>query len=282
MNIKILGAIFILLISLTLVSSVSIESVSQDALYPGQTAKIKIELKNNLNEDIEDVRMILDLSKTAFTTLGSSEDSESLINEDEKESFNFEIKAPSNIKPGDYNVPYTILYLDSNDDEKTISGSFGVSVSAKTELSYTIDAQENYLGGKSKLSIKVINSGLGDIGFLNVKIISTKGIEVLNSYEEYIGTVSSDDFELATFDVLYESTGAYVNAIISYKDSENNPKSETVNLQVKVYTQEKAIELGILKKSKLSTYIFGVIILVILWFVWRYWKKSRKKNKEEY
>ena len=62
---------------------------------------------------------------------------------------------------------------------------------------------------------------LGDIGFVNVKLVSSNGLEILSNKEEYLGEVQSDDFELANFDVLFKSTVSSITAEVSYKDFDN-------------------------------------------------------------
>jgi len=271
-------SMFVSLISLSLASALIIESAEIDELFPGQASPLSITLKNTLEDDIEDVSFIIDLEDSIFTTLGSSEDSEEDIREGKKENFNFILKAPSNAKPGDYNIPYEITYTDWNDNKKTKTGSFGVTVSAKTELSYGIELENNIVGEKGRLSFKVINSGLGDIGFVSVKFISTNGLEVISSSEEYIGTVRSDDFEIATFDVLYKKESASLTARLKYKDFDNNEEIKTIILPVKVYSREKALELGLIEKSSTPIYI-GIVVLVAAWLIYRKIRKSRKNKK---
>lgn len=267
---------------IALASAVTISSVSQTEFYPGQSTEVQIVIKNVLSYDIEEVSLVLNLDNTEFATIGSSEDSQESINEDDKESFNFVLKSSPSTKPGNYNIPYTIVYLDDNETKQTKIGSFGITLKAKTEINYGIEAENNIIGSQGKLSLKIVNSGLGDVGFVNVKIVSANGFEVLGSNEDYIGTVSSDDFESASFDVLYKSASASLTALISYKDFDNNPQQESISLPVNVYTQEKALELGLISKSK--TWIYVVLVFfVILWLVYRSWRKKRrlKKSREE-
>ncbi len=277
MNNKILLTVALaVLISLSFASAVVVNSVTQDDLYPGQSANLKVSIKNIFSYEVEQVSLILNLDKTLFTSVGSSEDSQDSIRDDDSESFNYELKAPSSIKPGDYNIPYTINYLDDNEDKQIKSGSIGITVKAKTELGYGVELQNNIINTKGKLSFKIVNSGLGDIGFVKVKIVSNNGFEILGSSEDYIGTVSSDDFETASFDVLYKSTSASLTAIVNYKDFENVDQTQTVTLPVKVYTQEKALELGLISKSKTGLYVTVILVLLVVWFIYRKMKKSRK------
>jgi len=271
-------SMFIFLISLSFTSAIVINSVEIGKLYSGKSGSLSINVKNTFGDDVSDVSFILNLDNTGFTTLGSSQDSEDEIREGKKESFNFVLKASSNIKPGDYNIPYEIIYTDWNDEKITKKGSFGISVGAKTELSYGIETENNVALEKGKISFKMINSGLGDIGFVSVKIISKNGFELLSNNEEYIGTIDSDDFELASFDVLYKNTGASLTAQVTYKDFDNNIQTETINLPVKVYSREKALELGLIKKSNKLTY--GLVIgLIIVWLVYRKLKKRNKNHQ---
>jgi hypothetical protein len=272
----VLGIVFLLSLSLT--SAMIVDSVSQDNLFPGESAGITVRIKNTLDEDVDDVSMVLNLENTLFTSIGSAEDSEDEIDEDDEESFSFDLKAPANMAPGDYNIPYSITYT-FEDNESTKTGSFGVTVGAETELSYGVETGKNIVGEKGSVSVKIVNSGLGDIGFMNVKVLSATGFEILSSQEEYIGTVRSDDFETATFDVAFKKINAVLTVQIKYKDFDNNEETKTVTLPFSVYSREKALELGLIQKSR--TWIYGVVIgLVILWFIWRKWRKARKKKQK--
>jgi len=271
-------SMFVLLISLSLISAVIVDSITVDKLLPGQTSLLKISVKNNLDDDVDDVSFVLKLEDTSFTTIGSSEDSEDEIREGKKETFSFILKAPPSMKPGDYNIPYEITYTDVDDEKIKKTGSLGVTVSAETELSYSIESDNNVVNEKGKISVKVINSGLGDIGFVSVRIVSASGFEVLSADEEYIGTVGSDDFELATFDILFKRTNANLGVEITYKDFNNNEETKTVLLPVKVYSREKALELGLIKKNNTLIYIGSLLGIIIIWFVYRRIKKKRRKS----
>ena len=268
--------IFILLFSLSFSSAIIVDSVAMDNLLPGKSASIKVEIKNTLEDNVKDVSLILNLDNTSFTTIGGSEDSENEIRDDDSEFFEFGFKASSDIEPGDYNIPYTITYTDSEDNLKTKSGSFGISVSAETEISYSVDLRENIVGSKGDISFKVINSGLGEIRFVSIKITDAKGIEILSSPEEYIGSVDSDDFESSTFNVAFLDTDASITAKVIYKDFYNDEKIEFVTLPLKVYSKTRAVELGLLEKPN---YIRNGLIMVgiVGFFVYRKFKKKNKR-----
>jgi hypothetical protein len=277
-KLKIIFIVIGLFFSINFISAVLIDSVEIKNFYPGESANLKIEVKNTLEYDIEEVSLILDLEETPFTTMGGSEDSEKKIDEDEKEVFNFQLKAPSEIKPGDYNIPYEIKYLNEEEESQKKEGTFGITVGAKTELGYTLETENNIVGQKGTISLKIVNSGLGDIGFMNIKIISSKGFEILDSLEEYVGTIDSDDFETANFDVFFDESGeGKIEVLIVYKDFNNQENRETITLPFKIYTKKQAEDLGLLENPNYFIWIVAAITIGI-WFIFRSLRKKQKRK----
>ena len=273
--------IFGILISAHLISSLPL-NVDQQRLYPGEKTKISIDIENTLDDDIEDVSLVLYLSNTQFTSISGSETDIDNIDSDDKESLDFDIKASQSIKPGDYNIPYTLTYTidDNNLTKKTEKGAFGITVGAKTELTYTIETETNVIGQKGKLSLKIVNKGLGDIRFVSVKL-NPQGYNLLGSDTIYIGTVSSDDFETATYDVVFNSQSPKLIATITYRDFDNNKISEDVNLPIKVYTKDEALKLGIIKSNSSIYYLIVFFIIVIAYITYRIIRKRRRNNKRK-
>lgn len=248
-------------------------------LYPGDEGTIKINVKNTEDFDIKDVSFRLELEKIPITAIGSSEKNEDRIDEDDSETFNFDIKASTDSIPGDYNVPYTIIYNcdDCNSSIKKV-GSFGLRISAKTDLEFSTETENNLLNEKGKVSLKIINQGLGKIKFVYVEFLSDD-FELLSSKNFYVGTIDSDDFDLATFDVIFNQKNPILITKITYKDFENNEKVETINLPVKVYTPEEALRLGIIQKNYGIYYVFGLVILILLWIIYKKVQQTIKKKK---
>jgi hypothetical protein len=281
-NTIILGTIAILL-SLSMVSmasAVTISEISTLKIYPGEQASVSIEVSNNLNDDVEDVSLTLNLDNTGFISIGGNEESEDEIREDKEETFTFRLKAPSTIEPGAYNIPYTLVYTFQDEDIEK-KGSFGVEVSAKTELDYSVETEGNVVGDKGKISLMIVNSGLGDIRFVSVSLANSKsgGYTLLSNPQVYVGTVDSDDFETATFDVRFDKKNVVLNAVVKYKDFENEDQIETITLPVNVYSVDEAFDLGIKKKNSTPIYLSTVVLLIILWFVYRSWRKRQRQKK---
>jgi len=299
MNQKTLTTIFALTFLVLTLNLTSALVVNADyiTLYAGEEGKVTIEIENNENFDIEDVSVNLELGgkkifnefgmiieeteKLPFIVIGSTEKNIDDINEDDEEKVSFILKASTDIIPGDYNIPYTIKYInaDDNDEDFKKEASFGLRVSARTELDFAVEVRDTAIvGNEGKISLEIINKGLGEIKSMSVQIFP-EGFELLSKDKIFIGTINADDTDIASFDVIYKTTNPILSAKIEYKDFDNNEKTEIISLPIKVYTREEALELGLIKKNTTGIYIGAIFALIIIWIGYRKIKKRRKNNK---
>lgn len=279
MNIKmVLFLSIIFLISMNLVSSLSVNA-DYVTVYPGEEKKVNVNINNNENFDTQDISINLNLENMQFSSVGSSEKNIDDINEDDDDSVSFNIKASTNIKPGDYNIPYNIKYTNSDSDQIiTQQGSFGIHVSAKTDLDFTIEVKENpIVGQQGTVSLEIINRGLGEIKSISVEI-APQGFDLLSKDKIFVGTINGDDTDSASFDILYTSVNPVLNVRVEYKDFENKDQFQDVTIPFKVYTQEEALKLGIIKKNNNMIYLGIIVIFLIAWFVYKKIRKAKKKN----
>jgi hypothetical protein len=282
LNLTLIALAFILLYSLSLASAISVDA-NYITIYPGEQGKVILNIDNNENFDIESVSVNLVLDNLPFSVVGSSERGIDDINEGDDDSVTFNVKASTGIKPGDYNIPYTIKFTNSETDDKLEKeGSFGLRVSAKTEIDFSaevkgVSTESPIVGQSGKLSLVIINRGLGDIKSLNVKV-TPQGYELLSNGDVFIGTLNADDTDLASFDVVYKSTNPKLVAEVTYKDFDNKDQTQQVEIPFKVYTQEQALQLGLIKKSNTFVYFIILIVLIVVWIVWRRMRKRKKKN----
>lgn len=283
-------ALIFLVLTLNIASALIVDS-NYITLYSGEEGKVTLDIENNENFDIEKVSVQILLinvlpDKTPvslpFTIIGSSEKEIDDIDEDDDDSVSFTLKASTDITPGDYNIPYLIKYLNAEEDNESFekTGTFSLRVSAKTELDFAAEVNENAIVNEAgKISLELINKGLGEIKSVSVQIFPS-GFELLSKDKIFIGTINADDTDIASFDVIYKTSNPTLTAKITYKDFDNNEHIQTVNLPIKVYTKEEALELGLIKKDQTGIYIGVVVFILIIWFVYRKIKKSRKnKNK---
>lgn len=275
---KLLILLVLTIACINLVSSALFISNSvQDTIYPGESGELIISLKNDFDYTIDDVSLSLDFSETKFTAIGSSERNMDEIEDGDKEDFKFTVKSASDLDPGDYLIPYTISY--KYDNTTTLTGFIGITVNSKTKLDYSVTTTTPVIGETGKINLKIINKGFGDIKFATITI-QPSGFRLLSSDKVYIGMISSDDFETANFDVIFEKTSARVTATMTYMDFENNEKTENIELAIKVYSVKDAQNLGIIKKSNLFYFIFTPILVIVFILVTRRLKKKKKLQKE--
>lgn len=278
----------IFLISIGFASALIVDA-DYATMYAGESKTISIDVENNHAFDIEDVSIQLMLSivlpdgtpvSLPFTVIGSSEKTLDDLDDDDDDSASFTIKVSTDIIPGDYNIPYHISYVNADDtnEEFEKTGTFGLRVSAKTDLDFTIETRETpVVGQEGKISLEIINKGLGEIKSVQVEIFP-EGFELISKSKIFIGTIDADDTDLASFDILYKETNPTLNTKITYKDFDNEEHTENVNLPFSVYTKEEALEKGIIKKNNIGLYITILVILIIIWVIYRKFKKA-KRNK---
>jgi len=268
-----------LVLTLNLASALIVDA-EYITIFPGEEVSIKVEVDNNENFDIEDVSVALILDGVPFTSVGSSEKDTDDIDEDDDDSVTFRIKTSTDVVPGDYDIPYIMKYTnaeDSNATSQTKNGTFGIRVSSKTELDFSVEKKDAIVGQQGRLSLKIVNKGLGEVKFVSVEIFP-QGFELLSSENVYIGNIDSDDSDTASYDVIFKSTAPVLSVKVEYKDFDNKAQTKTINLPVEAYTRERAIELGLIQEPNYVPYGIGAGIL-ILWYIIRKIKK-RKKNKQ--
>lgn len=262
-----------------LTSAMIIDNVDQDALYPSQDTTLEVTIKNTLNDDVEDVSLALLFSEDStgalkFSSIGSSVDSVDEIKEDDEEKFSFKIKAANNLQPGDYNIPYELVYYNLSGTKFTKTGAIGIQVNSKLSLDFIASTTNPVIGEKGKITLKIINQGLGEIKFVSVAV-QPSGYQLLSEEKIYIGSISSDDFQTASFDVIFNKVNVNLVATIQYEDFENNPKTQTITLPIKTYTSKEAISAGIKQPSKTWAFVL-IIVVIIVFLVYRKIKKNRK------
>ena len=256
-------------------SAILIQDVKSDTIYPGKEGQLRVEVENELNDDIEDVTLSLDLTNTPFSTTGSSEDTIDQIDSDDSDTFIFTLTTSATAKEGDYNIPYILTYKNISSTKK---GTIGVKIRAKTNLDYSVSIDNPIEGEQAKMTLKIINKGLGDARFVSVKLIPD-GYTLLSEDSTYIGNIASDDFETTSFDISITSLNPILTATIDYEDLDSKHYTKDIALSLNVYSEQKAYELGIKTKSKGMIYISILILIILTWFIVRTIRKFLRKRK---
>ena len=274
---KILGLLVVLLLSISLASALTVRSTSDNTFKPGQESQINIEVDNSFTDDVKNVFISLDFRNIPMIPTRSSEKSIDIIDNDDSEPFSFLIKVSQDAKPGNYEIPYTLKYTFNNSD-KTSSGTIGFRIFSQPDLTYSINAETPVVGSKGKITLKIVNKGFSDARFLSVNALPN-GFTLLSDSSAYIGTISSDDFETASYDVIFNSQFPTFEAQVEYTDFNNQKVSKALSLPIEVYSVEKAQELGIIKKNNVPFYLGIIVLIIVIWIVWRAIAKRMRMKK---
>ena len=277
---KLISTIVLLLVCMSLASAMVVSNVNQGKIFPGEETNLDLTIENTINEDAQDVSLNLLFSNLPFIPTSGSERSVNKIKEDKERILSFVIKSSQDIAPGNYNIPYELSYTNSNDEKIAKQGSIGIVVNADTELKISTELENNVIGQKGKITLKIVNSGFGEIKFVNVKIYPD-GYALLSGSSDYIGNIGSGDFETSSYDVIFNENKPRLTGIIEYKDFNNNDKIENINMPIKVYSREEAISLGVIQTSKIPLYVGVVIVLIVLILIYRFIRKRLKKNNKK-
>lgn len=271
----ILSIIFVVQL-IGIASAVTITSVSSSPsrVNPGENVDISLTLKNNFDYDLKNVLVGLDLKNVPFAPYQQgSERVISELDEDDSESISFGLTALADAASGTYKVPVTISY---NSTIKTDYISITINAAPKLDLSY----EGTIIKGRNgELSIKVINSGLGEVKLLSMKLEDVPGIKILGEKYVYIGNIESDDYDSSEFKVYVEGNANSILTLLvrlNYQDSLNKNYEEEKTLTIRAYSLEEAQNLGLEGKSN-AMMIIGVIgFLALVYILYRIIKKRKR------
>src|SRR3989344_3477451 len=166
--------LFVILLSAN-VSALTIKDVktTPTEVAPGQTARISIEIENNLDDDVENVDVALDFSSQSVPIApfeGSSETTIEGIDSDDTETVSFSVIVLPEASSGIYKIPVKIKYqvVDSNVTlDKTGTISLVVNSLPKVRVSVEGDLVQ---GTEKEVTLRVINGGLSDIKLASVQL----------------------------------------------------------------------------------------------------------------
>ena len=256
--------------------------MNPDEIAPGETSMIKLGIENNAQNDIIDVSVALDLKEVPFAPFdSSSEFNIDKIRDGEIEYAEFEIIALNNAASGIYKIPVQISYEESG-TIKTKDSLISISVNSDPLIGVSVEDGLLLKNQKNDISVRVVNKGLSDVKFLEVEIGSSTSYTLLSQKNIYIGDLDSDDFDSVDFTIYFKpNTLNTINLPVSitYKDALNEKYTEEFTIPLTVYSQERAIELGLLTQSNTQTYVVVIIVLIVAYIVYRKVKKYMKFRK---
>ncbi len=260
----------------------AVDSVSVDKEFfePGSSGILRIGVVNEADSLIKDVKARLDLGGMPFVPLGSTnEKSVYQIDAKKTHEFSFELLAKPEAESGVYQVQLRISYSDELNKGYIKNGTIGIIVNAKPDISVTLDESGVYEPGKAgEIAVKVVNKGVTDIKFMNVKLGESSKYKIISSDEVYLGNIDSDDFETADFNLFVENTNekqVELPITLEYKDANNNNYRDRISLNLNLYSAAEAKKFGLKEENGVVGFLIIAAIVVIGLF---YYRKHMKKK----
>ena len=255
---------------------------------PGSKAKLTITLRNYATSLLKDVKVVLDLGKsgdevTPFSPIGSTNEKVlAYLEPESSESMEFELIADPDAVSKSYKIPISIKYSDALGRNFSKSNIVTMIVGGKPDVSVGIGSSTIYTAGTAgEITVKIVNKGLPDMKFVNLKLDKSDKYRIISPAEVYIGNIDSDDYETADFSLYVEKTSEKKITLpltLEYKDSNNKDYANTVNLELPLYTSSEAKKLGLIKGNGTFTKIILVALAVAGVFFYLRWRKHKKKN----
>ena len=131
-------------------------------------------------------------------------------------------------------------------------------------------------GEDNRFFIEITNKGLSDAKFLEIEI-GLGQYELLTTRNHYIGDIDSDDFDSVRINAFFnKNVGSVVNmpVTVTYRDDLNQEYIDTRNINLKVYNEGRAVELGLVEKSVGGNYVIGIFLIIVLYLIYRRLKKK--------
>ena len=134
---------------------------------------------------------------------------------------------------------------------------------------------------KSSVPAQIVNKGLGDLRFLSLTIANTNDYTLLSPADIYLGDLDSNDFSSFEIELVPQREGSLlIPVLLNYKDGKNNAIDESIAVPVKVYSAQRAQELGLVSSGNGFTIAAALVGLALIIVIYRFTKRALRKKKQ--
>ncbi len=250
----------------------SVKEVDADSFNIGEEDYVKITVENSGVGVLNDVEVSLDLSEVPFAFVdGVGYEVISSLDGGETETIKFKLLALNDAEQGVYKVPFNIIY-DGVEKETELS----LEVVVFPELEVIIEDSFGIIGEVSEIKVSLVNKGLGDLKFLDIKLLDMNWYDVIGNDKVYVGDVDKEDYETVEFNLVTEKDDVTLFFLIEYKDVDHSEFSEVYEVSLDSYTREDAEGFGLVESSTVSYWVYLIVILVIGYIVYKVRKRKRR------
>src|SRR3989338_3038916 len=261
--------------------AVDAASVDNGFLEPGKEGKLTINLANKADSMLRGIKVQLALTDMPFVTVGSSnEKSAYQMDGGKSQNFDFNLLAEPEAISGVYNLPIKIDYLDEVGNSYSKEQTVGIIIGAKPDVTVTLDDSEVFMEDTAgEVTVKVVNKGVTDIKFANLKLSESEEFRIISNSEVYLGNIDSDDFDTASFKIFAEKKGKKsikLPLTLEYKDANNNEYSRNIELSMSLYTSSEAKKLGLKEGNGFVGTSIAIAIIAAGLIGYRLYRKRKK------
>lgn len=263
--------------------SLDIVNIDINTIEPGKSDTVAIKLKNNNNLALQNVKLSLDLDnvdgKVLSVIKGSNQIVISSMKPGEEKDVNFGIAVSPDASSKPYLLPIDISYSDTlgNSYINNLLGT--VRVYSLPELAVQLDAQTVYTKGASgKVTLAIANPGTSSIKGTQIEILKDDSYEIISGDYQYVGDLNPDDYQTVQSEIYLKSDNPVLKLKVSYGDSYNERKVETLEIPLKVYSSDVLSSLGLGSTSSFS--IMNVVLLLVIAGIVYYFGKKWHNNRK--
>jgi hypothetical protein len=258
-----------------------------NTIAPGQSAEMKITVKNLADSLLKDIKFDFDFAQSTLPLAPFESSSQRRIAQLETNRqlpLSFKIIADPAATSGLYKIPLNITYNDEKGNNYLIEDVVAILIGEEPDIKVYLKKTDVYQKkSPGAITIEIANTGTNDIKFLEMTLLESEDYELISaSNYVYIGDIDSDDTETEEFDIFVNKVDAVnIPVEIKYSDANNKETVKIYDLQMPTYSTSKLKKFGVIGSSNAGLYVL-IIILGIggYYYYTRYYKKKKKLFKK--
>lgn len=264
-----------------------ITSITTDPeqISPGETADLRVTVKNLADSLLRDIKFTLDFKDDTFPLAPYQSTSQRKIQQLQTGNqlpLNFQVIADPAATSGLYKIPLNISYNDEKGNEYTMADVIAVLIGDEPDVqAYIKKSTVLQADSPGKVTIEIANAGTNDVKFLELTLLPSKDFDLITtSNYVYIGDVDSDDTESEEFNIFVHRRVKELSLPVElkYTDANNKESVETFDLKLQLYSSRTLKKFGVIESSSAGVYFFLLIVIVGGVYLYR----LRKKDPEKY
>ncbi len=247
---------------------------------PGSTHTMDIELENLANGYFRNIDVNANIEDEDLTTIGSSRERVSLIDPLSTETVSFDINVDEDADNGVYRVPLDFRYQNEVGDEIEVTQTTGLVVGGQPTLDVGIEETDIRTAGvRDTVTFNIINKGDGQASFVDFHLEESEDYDVISENNEYLGSMISDDYQTAEFEVYVEDGIETLEfpVTLEYQNEQGERTNQTVNVERRLFTSDELDRYGLSDRG--SNIAVIAVVLVLLGGGVYYWRKRKAKDE---